>query len=63
MRALNVERYILGDGFASMREIVATAVAEAGRGFVPPVMPVPLARALAGGGERLAGLVGSRPLL
>ncbi len=57
------ERYILGDGFATMREIVATAVEEAGRGFVPPTMPVPLAKALASGGERLAGLIGRPPLL
>ena len=56
-------RYILGDGFATMREIVATAVEAAGRGFVPPTMPVPVAKALAAGGERVAGLIGRPPLL
>ena len=57
------ERYILGDGFATMREIVATAVAEAGRGFVPPTMPVPLAKGFAGAGERVASLIKRPPLL
>jgi nucleoside-diphosphate-sugar epimerase len=56
------ERYILGDGFATMREIVAAAVEAAGRGFVPPTMPVPAAKALAAAGERVAGLSGRPPL-
>jgi len=57
------ERYILGDGFASMREIVATAVEEAGRGWVPPTMPVSLARGMAAAGERLSRLIRRPPLL
>ncbi|HEX6116538.1 MAG TPA: NAD-dependent epimerase/dehydratase family protein [Solirubrobacterales bacterium] len=57
------ERYILGDGFATMREIVAAAVDEAGHGFVPPTMPVPIAKAFAAGGERIASLVKRPPLL
>ena len=57
------ERYILGDGFASMREIVATAVEEAGRGWVPPTMPVSLARGMAAAGERLSQLIHRPPLL
>jgi dihydroflavonol-4-reductase len=57
------ERYILGDGFASMREIVAAAVKEAGRGWVPPTMPVSLARGMAAAGERLSRLIRRPPLL
>ena len=57
------ERYILGDGFASMREIVSAAVEAAGRGFVPPTMPVPMAKAIAGAGERVADVIGRPPLL
>jgi nucleoside-diphosphate-sugar epimerase len=57
------ERYILCDGHMSFRELAATAVRLAGRGIVPPVMPVPLARALAAGGEALARRVRRPPLL
>ena len=57
------ERYILGDGFATMREIVSVAVDEAGRGFVPPTMPTPLAKGLAAAGERISGLINRPPLL
>ncbi len=57
------ERYILGDGFATMREILAAAVDEAGRGFVPPTMPVAVAKALAAAGERVANVIGRPPLL
>ena len=38
------ERYILADGFATDREIVAAAVEAAGRGRVPPTLPPALAR-------------------
>jgi dihydroflavonol-4-reductase len=57
------ERYILGDGFASMREIVAAAVAEAGRGWVPPTLPVALARGMAAAGEGVSRLIRRPPLL
>jgi dihydroflavonol-4-reductase len=57
------ERYILGDGYADFRDILREAVAEAGRGFVPPAIPVPAARALAAGGERLASLIRRPPLI
>ncbi len=57
------ERYILGDGYADLRDILREAVTEAGRGFVPPAIPVPAAKALAGVGERIAGLIGRPPLL
>jgi dihydroflavonol-4-reductase len=57
------ERYILGDGFASMREIVAAAVGEAGRGWVPPTLPVSLARGMAAAGEGVSRLIRRPPLL
>jgi dihydroflavonol-4-reductase len=57
------ERYILADGFATMREVVATAVAEAGRGWVPPTLPRRLAQGLASGGEALARVIRRPPLL
>jgi dihydroflavonol-4-reductase len=57
------ERYILCDGHMSFRELAETAVRLAGRGIVPPVMPVPVARALAAGGEVLARVVRRPPLL
>src|SRR3954468_14811515 len=44
------ERYILCDGHASIRELAETVVRAAGRGRVPPTLPVPLARGLAGAG-------------
>ena len=37
--------------------------AVAGRGWVPPTVPVPVARALAAGGERVARLTGRPPLV
>ncbi len=57
------ERYILADGYASFREIAETVKQVAGRGRVPPVMPVPVARALAGVGEGMARIIRRPPLL
>jgi dihydroflavonol-4-reductase len=57
------ERYILADGFAGSREIVELAVEEAGRGRVPPTMPVSAAKALARGGEAVSRLIRRPPLL
>jgi dihydroflavonol-4-reductase len=57
------ERYILGDGFATMREILAVAVDEAGRGWVPPTLPVAMAKALAIAGEGVSRLIRRPPLL
>jgi len=56
-------RYILADGFARSRDIVEVAVAEAGRRRVPPVMPIPVAKALARGGEAFSRLIRRPPLL
>jgi dihydroflavonol-4-reductase len=57
------ERYILADDYAEIRELLRLAVEEAGRGFVPPVLPAVVARALAAGGEGLARLIRRPPLV
>jgi dihydroflavonol-4-reductase len=57
------ERYILCDGHMSFRELAETAVRLAGRGIVPPVMPIPVAKALAAGGEALSRVIRRPPLL
>jgi dihydroflavonol-4-reductase len=57
------ERYILGDGYAEFRDILREAIDEAGRGFVPPSIPPPAAKALATGGEAVARLIHRSPLL
>ncbi len=57
------ERYILADGFATPREIVAAAVEAAGKGRVPPTLPAPLARGLAAGGETLSRVIRRPPLI
>jgi dihydroflavonol-4-reductase len=57
------ERYILADGYATRRELIAAAVDEAGRGWVPPTMPKPLARAAAGAGEAISRVIRRPPLL
>jgi dihydroflavonol-4-reductase len=62
-RGVPRERYILADGYASFREICATAVEAAGRGRVPPTIPAPVARALAAAGEGLSRLIRRPPLI
>jgi dihydroflavonol-4-reductase len=57
------ERYILADGYATMRELLTVAVDEAGRGWVPPAMPTPIARGLATAGEAVSRLIRRPPLL
>jgi nucleoside-diphosphate-sugar epimerase len=57
------ERYILCDGHMTFRELAQTTVRLAGRGIVPPVMPVPVARALSVAGEAVARVVRKPPLL
>ena len=57
------ERYILADGFASIRELCAAAVDAAGRGRVPPTLPVPLARLLAAAGEGVSRVIRRAPLI
>jgi dihydroflavonol-4-reductase len=57
------ERYILADGYATMREILSVAVAEAGRGWVPPTLPPSAARGMAKTGEAVSRLIRRPPLL
>ena len=57
------ERYILADGYASMRDLLSAAVDEAGRGWVPPTLPTPVARGLAAVGEAAARVIRRPPLL
>jgi dihydroflavonol-4-reductase len=57
------ERYILNDGYVTFREIAEKVVRIAGRGRVPPTMPVPVARAFAGIGEGLSRLIRRPPML
>ena len=62
-RGVPGERYILCDGHMSFRELAETAVRLAGRGRVPAVMPVRLAKFLAAGGEAVSRAIRKPPLL
>jgi dihydroflavonol-4-reductase len=57
------QRYILADGYAPMRELISLAVAEAGRGRVPPTLPVGTAKAMARTGEAVSRVIRRPPLL
>jgi len=57
------ERYILADGYANFRELAETVRQVAGRGRVPPTMPVPVAKAIAGVGEGISRIIRRPPLL
>jgi dihydroflavonol-4-reductase len=57
------ERYILADGYASFRELAETAKRVAGRGRIPPTMPVPIAKAVAGIGAGISRVIRRPPLL
>jgi dihydroflavonol-4-reductase len=57
------ERYILADGYATLRDLLAAAVDAAGRGFVPPTLPGPAARAMAAVGEGVSRVIRRPPLL
>jgi nucleoside-diphosphate-sugar epimerase len=57
------ERYILADSYADFRELGETVVRVAGRGRVPPRMPVPVARAIATTGEGISRVIRRPPLL
>jgi dihydroflavonol-4-reductase len=57
------ERYILADGYASFREIAQIVKDVAGRGRVPPVMPIPVARGVAAVGEAVSRVIRRPPLL
>lgn len=57
------ERYILCDGHTTIAELARTAVRVAGRGRVPPTLPLPVAKAMAAVGEPIARLTGKPPLI
>jgi nucleoside-diphosphate-sugar epimerase len=57
------ERYILADGYATFREIAETVKEVAGRGRVPPTMPVPVAKAVAAVGAGVSRVIRRPPLL
>jgi nucleoside-diphosphate-sugar epimerase len=62
-RGRDGERYILSDCHRTLRELARTVVRVAGRGRVPPVLPVPLARGVAAAGDALAARTGIPPLI
>jgi nucleoside-diphosphate-sugar epimerase len=62
-RGRDGERYILCDRHVSLQELARAAKRVAGRGFVPPVLPLPAVRALAAVGETVANRLGVPPLL
>src|SRR5215216_445046 len=57
------ECYILADGYSAMRELISLAVKEAGRGRVPPALPVGFAKGMARTGEAVSRLIKRPPLL
>jgi nucleoside-diphosphate-sugar epimerase len=62
-RGRDGERYILSDRHVTLKELAQTVVRVAGRGRVPPVLPVPVARATAALGDALAARFGITPLV
>jgi nucleoside-diphosphate-sugar epimerase len=57
------EHYILADGYVDFKELAETVVRVAGRGRVPPVMPVPVAKAIAEIGAGVSRVIRRPPLL
>jgi nucleoside-diphosphate-sugar epimerase len=62
-RGRSGEHYILCDEHLTLRQLAETVVRVAGRGRVPPTVPVPLARALAAVGETVARISRRPPLV
>jgi dihydroflavonol-4-reductase len=62
-RGRDGEHYILSDRHVTLKGLAETVVRVAGRGRVPPVLPVPLARASAALGDLLAARFGIPPLV
>lgn len=56
-------RYIVADGYATVAEVCAVAIDEAGRGRRPRALSEPLARLLARAGEGVSKVIGRPPLL
>ena len=57
------EHYILCDEHLTLRQLAETVVRVAGRGRVPPTLPLPVARVLAGLGETVARVIRRPPLI
>jgi len=57
------ERYILSDGYWTLKDLAEEVVRVAGRGRVPPTMPVPLAKAFAAVGEGVSRVIRRPPML
>lgn len=57
------ERYIVCDEHVTLRQLAETVVRVAGRGRVPPTIPVRMARVLAAAGEGLARIIRGPPLV
>jgi dihydroflavonol-4-reductase len=62
-RGVDGERYILADTYATLKELAEVVVRVAGRGRVPPVLPIPLARVFAGAGEGISRVIRRPPIL
>jgi len=62
-RGVPGERYIFCDTHVDFPELAEEVVRLAGRGFVPPTMPIWLARGLAAGGEAISRVIRRPPLL
>lgn len=57
------ERYILTDTYVTLKQLADEVVRVAGRGRVPPTMPVPLARVFAAAGEAVSSVIKKPPML
>ena len=62
-RGRDGERYILTDTYATLKELAETVVKVAGRGRVPPTMPVPVAKVFATMGEGVSRVIRRPPML
>ncbi|HKH22959.1 MAG TPA: NAD-dependent epimerase/dehydratase family protein, partial [Solirubrobacterales bacterium] len=62
-RGADGQRYILADTYVDFRELAETVVRVAGRGRVPPRMPVPVARGIAAIGDGISRVIRRPPLL
>jgi nucleoside-diphosphate-sugar epimerase len=57
------ERYILTDAYVELPDLAREVVRIAGRGRVPPTMPLPVAKAFATVGEGISGVIKRPPML
>jgi dihydroflavonol-4-reductase len=62
-KGIDGERYILADGYASFRDLAETVKRVAGRGRIPPTMPIPVAKAIASVGAGVSRVIRRPPLL